>query len=302
MTYLAYNLSQLRILWEIASDGLIYENIINSSSAAYGDFGVYNLKSDIVEQVWRTTNTANGYFQIDCGENNGGPTKSVIFDTIAFLNHNFTPAAKINIWGWGASNQSAPTVSALKSNGTKIVTDLKPVDDVNEKNVIWVSPTEVSGTGFRHYLIQIEDPNNADGYLQLGRFVAGAATIFTTEENFTADFTFQEVSYKDEVKINGFTSISSARSLKKKMTVEFKNLNGAPHKEDGTKRVSNYSNFKKYARYCRDTLKALIIPDARAPYLFSLYAKMSETPVEKCNFLDENALYVNMDVEWDEAK
>ena len=302
MTYLSYNLSQLRILWEISSDGLIYDNIFASSPAMFGDFSVYNLKSDIVEQVWRTAETGEAFFQLDCGANGDGPSKTVIFDTIAFLNHNLTPAAKINIWGWGASINPPPEKSVLKTLGTKIVTDLKPLDDVNEKNIIWVSPTEVAGMGYRHYLIQIEDPTNSDGYIQLGRFLAGAASIFTTEENFTANFTFQEASYKDEVKISGFTSISSARSLKKNMSVEFKNLNGAPYTATGAKRASNYSNFKRYARYCRDTLKALIIPDSRAPYLFSLYAKMSEMPKEKCNFLDTDALYIDMDVEWDEAK
>lgn len=300
----AYNLSQLRILWEIGTDGLKY-NIFGAgtSPSIPGDFSILNAKSDIVEQVYRTSNIATCYIQMDCGvpdDNLIGVVeqKAIVVDTFALLNHNLTQNAVIKLYGYGNEGTMPPSTPAqFLASSPELIFTASPNVDLLETNFIWVSPIQRIQK-YRHYLIVITDSANPDGYIQIGRILGGEATIFTTDENFTANFTYQEVSYKDTSEVNGFTSVSNARSLKKKMTAEFINLNAIPTGSSGL----NYRNFKRYARYCRDTLKALVIPDSRIPYMFHLYAKMIEVPSEKFNFLDMDALYVSMTVDWDEAK
>jgi hypothetical protein len=210
------------------------------------------------------------------------------------------------LYGYGDPNAQAPsTVDQFISlcNGTsgKKIFTAKPEDDHSkENNFIWVSPTEITSS-FRYYLIEIQDLKNEYGYIQIGRILGGQATVFTEEENITSEFTYQEVSYKDVVEVNGFTSVANARSMKKKMGVELRNINAIPVRE-GSLSGHNYRNLKRYMRYCRDTLKALVIPDSRIPYAFHIYAKMTEVPQESFNFLDFDALYVTMNISWDEAK
>jgi hypothetical protein len=295
----------------MASDGLQWQNITASSSDSnpiYGDFGVYNIKSDIVEQVWRSGIPSDGkaWFLLDCGKSDTtSDTKAFLMDTLAILNHNFSPKAEISVWGYGGAGIGSSTRSVVKSLGTLLIDKVNPKFD--NSDFVWVmsqAKYDSYAPGplpqFRHWLIEISDPNNVDGYIQIGRFAAGSATIFTAEENLTANITYREISYKDEVKINGFTSISNARSLKKTLRSEFKNLNalstllGNPN--------TNYYNLKRYLRYCRDIFKALIIVDSRDPYLFYLYSKVADMPTEECNYLDDAALYVSMNIEWDEAR
>lgn len=300
----AYNLSQLRILWELGMDGLKY-NIFGSgtSTSIPGDFSILNAKSDIVEQVYRTSSIETCYIQMDCGVPDENlielGTKAIVVDTFALLNTNLTVKAVVKLYGYGDEATSPPSTpdQFLAQPSKELIFTASPSSDSSEVDFIWVSPTQRIQK-YRHYLIVINDPENSDGYIQIGRILGGEATIFTTDENFKANFTYQEASYKDDVAVNGFTSVANSRSLKKRMTIDFGSINAIPDKPQGL----NYKNLKRYMRYCRDTLKALIIPDARIPYTFHLYAKMVEMPQEKFNFLDMDSLYVDMTVEWDEAK
>jgi hypothetical protein len=325
---MTYNLSQIRILWEIASDGLKWANIKGNSVQVGGDFSVLNVKSDVVEQVWRSLldkDDDSAWFIIDCGETevSGTATKAIMFDTLALLNHNLSPTAKISVYGYGsASTGAAPTKAQMLANGDAVVTlfkDKSPKADYAD--FIWVMPVADYATTIikprRYWMVHIKDPANTNEvntapsgeapsmkkYIQIGRFVAGEATIFTTEENITSEIEYQEVSYKDEVRITGFTSISNARSIKKKIKTELKNINALASDTSASGRTfHNYKNIKRFIRYCRDTLKSLVIVDSRDPYMFYAYGKLTETPVESCNYLDDRSMYVSMNLEWDEAK
>lgn len=302
-----YNLSQIRILWEIATDGLMWNSIISSSSDSNlipGDFSVYNTKTDIVEQVWRTgiPNDGVAWILLDVGKDGVG-SRAISIDTFALLNHNFTSEAKITVRGYGISSDSKPTRDTVKTSGTVLFANETP--NALSPNFIWVSENEQTNK-FRYWLIEIEDSKNTSSiggkrYLQIGRIIGGQATVFTEEENITANFSYQEVSYKDEVKINGFTSISNTRAMKKKIRISFKNLNSFKSANEISS-ATNYLNLRKYMRHCRDTLKALVILDSRDPYSFHAFAKLSELPTQDCNYVTEKSLYVSMDLEWDEAK
>lgn len=299
-----YNLSQLRILWEIASDGLVFNNILSHSELATGDFGPTNIKTDIIEQKWRTTDTSNAFIIFDVGmtfDQIGKPSKAITVDTIALLGTNLSTKAEVKIYAYGqafepgiygsyqGSIPDALTQFYLLSEKTIV---MERNDDPYEENVLWVSPTETIDK-YRHWCIHISDPQNEDGYIEVGRFIAGSASILSGLENITSDVTYQEVSYKDEMKINGFSSISNNRAIKKKMTISFENIdmNG-----------DNYKIIRRALRYIRDTKKALFIPDPTDVYRFNLFGKVSEMPKQKVRYIDEQCVYASFDVEIDEGR
>jgi hypothetical protein len=164
--------------------------------------------------------------------------------------------------------------------------------DPFEDNVIWVSPTEVIQKR-RNWCVEINDPTNPDGYIEIGRFVAGQASILTELENITHSLSYTEESFKDEMQINGFSSISNNRALKKKLTVSFENIN---------LNAANWAILRRYMRYARDTKKALILPDPTEVYRFNLYAKLKKMPEQKVTYIDNQTVYGSFNLEWDEGR
>ena len=278
-----YNTGLLRILWEIASDGTVASNYIASSSAS-GDKGVLNLKADIVEKYWQTTGIANEYFQFDVGAG-----RTMLMDTFALIDTNLTTSAVINVYGAGGSGSSAP-VSWV---GVPLLATIPMPSDPLEKNVIYISST-LPANAFRHFRVTISDPTNtAYGFIRIGRCVAGEALIFTTE-NCLDNVAYKKENYKDEFKINGFTSIANNRAIKKTMSLTFRDLNRI--------QFANYRRLMQYVTYCRDTLKALIIVDPGEPYQFSVFSKLRGMPAEAHNYISTDTSNVDLLLEFDEAR
>lgn len=278
-----YNTTNFRVLWQFASDGKEFNNI-QSSTQASASFRIQNLKSDFVEQVWRSTGCEQEYIQVDVGEGFVS-----YFDTIAFIAHNLTGGADVKVYGYGDRYDNAP--STVIWNAQPVYAQMA-MPNGSESNLIWLAPTQPV-QAFRHWRIVIKDPSNPDGFIQAGRFVAGASTVFVGE-NYEADIDFQEVNYKDEVKPNGFTGVANNRALKDQLRLKFSNLNMAIN-------ASNYRQIKDYTRYCRDTLKALVIPDPQLPYQYTVFAKLKEMPAENHRYVDAESRFANMTLFWDEA-
>jgi hypothetical protein len=277
-----YNTTQLRILWEFASDGRTYNNVFASTEAT-GDFQAINLKSDIVEQVWRSTGRNSEWFQIDCGE---GFVR--LFDTIALINHNLTTGAVVRVKGYGAAYDAPPGNWA----SVPVCATMTVPDGGGEENLYWISPT-VPAASFRYYRVEIQDPTNPDGYIQIGRFVGGAALIFQGE-NFNGRFQYAERNYKDEQSINGFTTISNNRALKKTLKIQLPSIDAIGKQ--------NFAGLRRYTRYSRDTLKALVIPDPSMPYLYTVFAKLREVPSYDLNYVDGQTQYADISLEFDEGR
>lgn len=277
-----YNTTQLRILWEFASDGIVYDNVL-ASSAATGDFGAINIKSDIVEKVWRTTGRTFEYFQVDVGE---GLTR--LFDTIAIINHNLTTSAVVKVYGYGTTYDLPPS----NWSTVPLYAQIPMPAGGGEENLIWVSPTQPINQ-FRHWRVTIEDPSNPAGFLQIGRFVGGAALIFQNE-NFEARFQYAERNFKDEVQLNGFTGVANNRAVKKYLKIKLPNINAIGKQ--------NFSQVRRYFRYSRDTLKGLVIPDPLNPYLFTVFAKLTEVPQLDMDYIDGQNIYADINLNFDEAR
>lgn len=276
-----YNIGLLRILWEIGSDGTTPDNFTAKSSASV-DKDILNIKSDIIEQYWQST-SLDEWFQFDCG--NG---KTLNIDTLALIGTNLTTSAVITIYGYGTSSSPAPVSWA----GIPALYTIPMPSDFLERNVIYIANTRPINQ-YRHYRITIQDPTNSNGCIKIGRFVAGASLIFTTE-NCLDKVTYKRNNFKDEFSINGFTSIANNRSLKKSMTLNFKDLNRIQY--------VNYKRLMQYSEYCRDTLKALVIIDPQEPYQFSVFAKLTEMPEETHNYISADTSTVELTLSYDEGK
>lgn len=287
-----YNIGLLRILWEIASDGITNSNYSASSNASV-DKNVINLKSDITEQYWQSTGKSSEWFVFDVGED-----QTLAIDTLAFIDTNFTTSAIIKLQGSGAGNSALPADWGLVpyiqigDSGAIDPDALVNPTDANEKNRIWVSPT-LPTKAYRYFKVSISDTTNKDGVLRIGRFVAGKSLIFTTE-NCLDVIQFKKENYKDEFKINGFTSVSNNRAIKKKMDITFKNLNRIQY--------VNYKRLMTYVSYCRDTLKALVFIDPSDTYQFTVFSKLRQMPDEVHTYISNDTSNVELTLSYDEAR
>lgn len=275
-----YNTSQLRILWEFASDGIELANYTASSEVSL-DYEIENIKSDIVEKVWRSTGVASEFIGFDAGSEIG-------IDTFALINTNLSQNAVLTLTAYSIEDD-------YNNNTNAVMIDTIPMpSDPTEDNVIWIRGSAVGvGDVYQWYRLTIEDPGNADGYIEIGRCIGGQAFVFDTE-NCTTNIEFGYKNFKNEVSLNGYTAASNNRALKKTLRLVFQDLNAISR--------NNYSEWMRLVKYCRDTLKMLVIPDPQNPYRFSLFAKLTEIPMERTRYLDTATMYATIQASWDEGR
>lgn len=282
----SYNITQLRILWEIKSDGIEAANYTSSSDAST-DKAVVNLKSDIVEKYWQSSSASSEWFRWDTGSG-----RVISLDTFALIQHNLTSSAVVTIKGSGASGDSEP----VDWSAVSVYATLTLSDDPDEDNLIYISPTQPSSS-YRWWRIDINDPTNPDGFIRIGRVVGGSALIFAGNENCLDDISFMEENYKDEMPLNGFSRVANNRSLKKKMELSFRDLD--------TVAQTNFRLLKRYMRYCRDTLKALVIVDPQtetSKYEFTAFAKLKVMPERRHKYIDSASSYTALQLQFDEGR
>jgi hypothetical protein len=282
---MSYNLTQLRVLWEIGSDGNSASNNYIASSNAGTGYEPVNLRSDFIERAWKSTSCIAEYFQFDVGVGN-----TIGIDTAAILGHNLTNGAIITVYGYGDAFSNAP---ASDADWYGLSAQFSMQVEPTYQNVFYVAATSATSK-YRHWRVLIQDATNTNGFISIGRFIAGEAMVFDTRENMSMNVDYAQVNYKDELKLNGFSSLANNRALRSKLKINFENLDMESN--------DNYTQLQRYFSYCRDTLKALVIPDPRKLYRYSVYAKLTQMPQEKHTYLDDASCYANLDIELDEGK
>lgn len=285
--HVIYNTKNLRILWQIASDGITLDNI-NTSTHSSKDKNSVNLKSDVIEQYWQSNGCTSEWITFDMGLNNA---KSI--DTLALIGTNLSSSAKINLKGYD-ENGDAETPSEVTWASIQSFSNFS---GSGRDMVIWISP-ENPKTKYRYYRLGIDDStrnNTSTPYIRIGRLVAGRA-LCLSGENCLDNVSMKRVNYKDEFVINGFTSIANNRSIKKTMTISFKDLNRLGY--------INYKRLMEYIEYSRDTMKSLVIidPSDEYKYEYSVYAKLKDTPDESHSYVSDDTSNVSMNLSYDEAK
>ncbi len=282
MNWVFYNLTNLRILWELASDGITTNNFTASSQVS-NDKAIVNVKNDIIEKYWQSTSNSNEYIQFDAGAN-----KAIYIDTLGIIQHNFTTSVTLNLKGYGTGTDIAPA-----SWGTvPVYATISAGTNPNDPRILWCSSTNPTSK-YRHWRLEISDSTNTDAFLRIGRFVAGQALILNGE-NLMDSLKFSKQNFKEEIALNGFSSVFNNRTLKRKLDITLANLN--------VQTKSNYNLISKYVDYSRDVYKSLIIPDPHNPYKYSIYAKLTGLPAEDISYVDSNNEYSTYTLSYDEAK
>ena len=202
--------------------------------------------------------------------------QGVFLDTLALLNHNFTTSATVQLQG-----SNSPTF-ATTPYSQNLFTELN--------DMYWIEPM-LPTASYRYWRFVINDPTNADGYLQIGTIIFGSAIIFNGE-CIVDQVQKRKIHFSDKVKTEGFTNVSNDRALKKSVSFSFKYLNY---------NLENYSNLSDVIDLVRTSLKALWIPDPRFTSRFAVFGKLSELPVENHLVLGAENDYIDMDITVDES-
>ena len=267
-----YNTTQMRFLTEFASRGLTGDNwtATSTQSSTSNAFHVKNLNTDIVEQVWRSTSLVTQTLVCDTQD-----TAGVYVDTLAILNHNLTQGATVIFQGSNDSNFASVGVSEVLEN--------------NVKNTYWISPS-IPLNAYRYWRFEISDPANQDGYIEIGSIVFGAASIFSSDENFTDEVSFGFKQFEDKIFTEGHTNVSNDRGQKKFIELSFDKL-----KADG----ANFKSLRRAYLQYGTLLKVLYVPIPKDPATFSVFAKMSEVPQE--SHIYTGGHYVSVDISLDES-
>ena len=263
----AYNVTNFRILWEILSDGTsggsnVTATQVDSTSSAD------NIKSDSLEKYCLFV-TKDVTITFNCEQ-------SIYIDTIGILGHNLTAGATVTL--------------LISTNGVNYSTlKVLPIHQSGETNTI-ICEASVLGP-YQYWRLRIQDASNPDN-LYVGRVVMGQSTVFDGE-NFTSRLSFRTQNYVEEESMNGFESAFRQRALRNILRLTFEDLSVSG---------GNYSEFRRYIRYCRNTLRALVIPDPTNPYRYSVWAKLKEMPTENHRSLDSDSTYATIECEWDEGR
>ena len=271
LTIAIYNTTNLRILYEFPSRGTSGTNwsVIGGGTAS-GDFNINNVNTDLVEQAYRSTATT---ITIQCDTQ---ISQGIFNDTLAILNHNLTRSA---------------TVQMLASNSVTFATVGLNVNlNVETENMYWISPN-LPFNSYRYWRLQISDVTNTDGYIQLGTIIFGSSIIFSGE-CFVDEVTRRKTHFADRIRTEGFSSVSNDRALKRAVSLTFRRLNY---------NYDNYPNLIKVIDTTRTSLKALWIPTPQFASRFAVFGKLSEIPVENHKVISEDADYIDLDINVDEA-
>lgn len=294
MQFLAtlYNATNLRIMCEFLSRGSpivtggnnVFGNPIGtgqnwlSNSTAPGDFSVFNLNTDIVEQVWRSAQGVVTGIQLTMD----AETSSIFMDTFAILNHNISRSAVVNLLG-----SDDPTFATVGKQVT-----LQMTEDSNRYHVEEFLPQ----TGFRYWRLLIDDATNPDGFIKIGTILLGRSRIFQGE-CFVDQIQFELRDFADTVRTEGFTNVANSRSQKRFLGLEFRSLFLVRR---------NFQILRDIFTNQRTVLKCLWIPtpsvtDPEITGRYAVFAKLVKIPRETHNNKGPDATYVTFPIELDES-
>lgn len=281
-----YNATQLRLMWEFPSRGTAVLLGLNwtASSQFTGDYSPNNLNTDVVEQVYRSGAGTDAFVQLD---SDTGVPQGVSIDTIAILNHNLTKSAQVQVQG-SLDNFATPA---------QIVYNI-PVEQIN---MYYISPTFPPSTGQnRYWRFIIQDPDNPDGYIQIGTILYGTSRIFSKKEFPIQPIVNGKRHFKDASPSEGFTTVSNDRALKKFLRLSFEKLH-IP--------LGNFAILEEMEDFARTSLKVLVIPMPRFASRFAVFGKLTLIPdkshIDNSGTIaapEDDARYVDVDYEWDESQ
>lgn len=275
-----YNTKLLRILSDFPSRGLTGVNW-TANSTEPGDFGVNNLNTDIVEQIWRTATSVKTGVILTCDTE---VTQGVFIDTFAILNHNLTRNVDMVLLGSNDATFSTVGVT-IDMDSTQTY-----MDYTNNRDIFYIAPT-LPGSGYRYWRLLISDGTNSADFLQIGTLVFGSSIIFNGE-CFVDRVTRPTKHFADRIPTEGFTNVSNDRALKYGVSLDFKSI---------LYTGSNYPNIREVFDTARTSFKCLWIPTPQYPGRFAVFGKLSTVPTEVHNSKGPKFDYVDFNIDVDES-
>jgi hypothetical protein len=140
---------------------------LNTLRIAYGDIAKSQALTDSTEasgypgtnavhphlsRAWRTTSNAAQWIKFDVGVG-----KTILFDTVVIVGHNFTAAAVVKVQTDDADTWAPP--GGVDKNGDPT------------QAIIFVDLAPLPAVGKRYARIYVDDPTNPAAYIQLGRVI-----------------------------------------------------------------------------------------------------------------------------------
>lgn len=130
---------------------------ITSSSEASTDLADDNTVDDLPGRVWRTTGASSESIVFDFGS-------AVNFDIFGIFNHNFTSGATVKLQANGTDSWGSPSYNQTLT----IATD---ADSVVLPRLVYFPSNP---TARRYWRVSVQDSSNPDGYIEIGRLIAGS--------------------------------------------------------------------------------------------------------------------------------
>ena len=268
-----YNTYNLRILSEFPSRGASGTNWTATATEA-GDFNVYNLNTDIVEQIWRTPPAITSA-TLTCDTE---VSQGVFLDTLGILNHNLTTSATLTMQ---SSNDATFTTGV-------ITTSL----EVTRDNIYYVTPVAPTSK-YRYWRFQIVDGTNPAGFISIGTIVFGSAVIMQGE-CYVDELIRGTKHFSDKVATEGFTNVANNRAVKYSVGIDFRLLKYS---------AGNYTRIRQVFDRARTSLKCLWIPTPVLASRFAVFGKLESIPNEThkvMEFLSDKD-YISFSVQVDES-
>lgn len=268
-TVVIYNITATRILCDFLSRGLPVaqggsggQNWTAKIGAVDvtkpGDFSPNNMNTDIVEQRWESTSGSVSNVNLDVDTE---IAQGVTIDTLAILDHNFSPGAVLTLQG---ADDAAFTV---------INTTISlPITEENIYYIAPIFPTAVDQN--RYWRFNINDPLNSDNFLRVGTIIFGNSIILSEAGCITDKIKRTNKHFADRIRTEGFTTVSNDRALKRKVDLRFENIKFG---------LGDFEKLDDIFRTARTSLKCLWIPVPQIPGRFAAFAKIVDIPVEEHN-------------------
>jgi len=136
-------------------DNDLFDSCTLTASSENASFPASNLKDQKRKKVWRSTSLDSEYIRMDMGE------LKLSANALALVNHNLTANGQVRVT---ATDNADYTSDLILDTGYLTVWDEQ---DDTKKEIVHVN--YFTATEARYWTVYFYDPDNPDGYFELGR-------------------------------------------------------------------------------------------------------------------------------------
>lgn len=232
-------------------------NIISVTSQSSGDHIPEYLTTTPLRETYRTATAATMQSIVIKTDDT-----TTVPDCFAILNHNFSETAVVTLQGSQTIDFTTPAFSIPFS--------------YNEGNMVLVQNT---GIAYNYYRIQILDPQNTCGFLEIGRIIGGQSFYFQNNEDLTDDISITPVDKAYTSQTEGFFKASAETVQVDTVDLAFSKIDTTPGSNQ------NYLGVKAMLQQVGVTYPFLTIVDPNDQYFEAVWGQLSKLPQFKFTIL-----------------